>query len=199
MPYRLTFLLYLFLFLNARAQPSDTLSVDSLLRRQNPQLASLAEPGRPYLVLDVIGLLGGFQRHRFFRGQEIKFRYEGRRFKEPIYSLTDTSLALVIENPDNLLREVRHFRLDRIQRVYLKRQIPFVTQGAYFLPIAGALFLAADFVNPKDMAGNGRFITSNEALLISGALAGLGWVCGRLSNPSYRINRNHRLRVLRSR
>jgi len=169
------------------AQPADTLSPDALFR-QNPQLAALSQRGTHYLVLDRNSALG-FQRLRFFTGQTLSFRYaDGHRYKNRLRAISDTSFALVVENPNNFLDELRHFRLDRVERVFTTRRLPFISQGTYMLPLAGGVFLLADVTNSG--------FVNTGALFTSGALALLGGVCYRLTHGRISINQANRLRAL---
>ncbi|WP_128543934.1 hypothetical protein [Larkinella soli] len=179
--------------LTLRAQ-TDTLSIDSLMIRQRSPYAALIRPGQKYLALDVIGGIGGFRRYRYFPGEEIRFRYNGRKYREPLYAVTDTSLALVLEDPNTFLPETIHFRLDRIEKIYMNRQIPFITQGTYLFPIAGTLFFLADVINVS--RAERRLVADPRALKAPAVLFALGAICYKMSFPRYRINKNHRLKVL---
>jgi hypothetical protein len=173
---------------------SDTLSVDSLMIKQKSPYLGMIKPGQKYLALDVMSGLGGFQRHRYFPNEEIKFRYEGKKYKDRIYGVTDSTIMLVLEDPNTFLPETIHFRLDRIEKVYVNRQIPFISQGAYLLPIAGALFFIADVVNVSRMEK--QLAADSRALKAPAVMIALGAICYKVSFPRYRINKNHRLKVL---
>ncbi|GAB3325766.1 hypothetical protein GCM10027299_24290 [Larkinella ripae] len=185
--------LLLFLAFFAYAQ-TDTLSVDSLMIRQKSPYVALLKPGQKYLALDVTGRMGGFQRHRFFPNEEVKFRYKGQKYRESLYGVTDSTLMLILENPNTFLDEVVHFRLDQIEKVYVNRQIPFITQGTYLFPIAGTLFFVADVVN---LSRQQKQLTADaRALRAPGVMFALGAICYKLSFPRYRINKNNRLKVM---
>ncbi|WP_266366960.1 hypothetical protein [Tellurirhabdus rosea] len=173
--------------LAASAQTTDSSAVDSLPRQRDPELAALSRRGSRYLALDR-NSVGGFQRFRFYTGQTISFRYsDGRRYKDRIHAITDTSFALIVENRNNFLDEIRHFRLDRVERIYTPRPIPFVSQGTYLLPLAGGVFLLADVVNSG--------FVNDGALITAGTLAVLGGICYRLTNLRIPVNKNNRLRA----
>ncbi|MGV3560845.1 hypothetical protein [Larkinella arboricola] len=183
----------LFLVQPLQAQ-SDTLSVDSLMIRQKSPYAAMIIPGQKYLALDVMGRLGSFRRHRFFPNEEIKFRYNGRKYREKIYQVTDSSLVLILEDPNTFLDEAVHFRIDRIEKIYVNRQIPFISQGTYLFPIAGTLFFVADVVNVSRREK--QLTADTRALKAPAVLYALSFVCYKLSFPRYRINESHRLKVL---
>ncbi|MFD1142926.1 hypothetical protein ACFQ4C_17505 [Larkinella insperata] len=173
---------------------SDTLSVDSLMIKQRSPYAAMIKPGQKYLALDVMGRFGGFHRHRFFPNEEIKFRYEGRKYREKIYQVTDSSLVLILEDPNTFLDEAVHFRIDRIEKIYINRQIPFVTQGTYLFPIAGTVFFIADVINTSRREQ--QLTADTRALKAPAVMFGLAAICYKLSFPRYRINQNHQLKVL---
>jgi hypothetical protein len=64
------------------------------------------------------------------------------------------------------------------------------------LPLAGLIFVAADFINPG-MDGQ-RFTTDSQAVAIGGAFVGTGLICYKLSFTNPRIRRNNRLKVLQT-
>ncbi|MGA0556829.1 hypothetical protein ACO2Q8_09280 [Larkinella sp. VNQ87] len=185
---------FLLLLVQTLCAQSDTLSVDSLMIKQKSPYVALLKPGQKYLALDVTGRIGGFQRHRFFPNEEIKFKYDGKKYREPIYGVTDTTLMLILEDPNTFLPETVHFRLDKIEKIYVNRQIPFITQGTYLFPIAGTLFFVADVVNVSRQEK--RLAADTRALRVPAVLIALGAICYKLSFPRYRINKNNRLKVL---
>lgn len=166
---------------------------------QNPKYAALLRPGR-YLALDANNLLR-FRRYRFFEGDEIRFkaRTDGSRYRAPLYAVTDSSFSVAVLNEIMNRQEQVSFRFNDVQKVYIDRRIPWVTAGSFILPLAGVVFMVADFVNPKALDGrSGRFIFDSSTLVPAGALIGTGAVCYKLSFPRYRINKNNRLRALRT-
>ncbi|MFC5408750.1 hypothetical protein ACFPMF_05495 [Larkinella bovis] len=173
---------------------TDTLSIDSLMIKQKSPYVALLKPGQKYLTLDVTGRLGGFQRHRFFPNEEIKFRYKGRKYRETLYAVTDSTLILILEDPNTFLDEAVHFPLSKIEKIYVNRQIPFITQGTYLFPIAGTLFFVADVVNLS--RAEKRLTADARALKAPAVMMALGAICYKLSFPLYKINKNNRLKVL---
>ena len=184
-----------FLLLSYASQAqSDTLSIDSLMIRQKSPYVAMIRPGQKYLVLDVMGRLGGFHRYRYFPNEEIKFRYKGKKYREPVYGVTDSTLMLILEDPNTFLPETVHFRIDQIEKVYVNRQIPFITHGTYLFPIAGTLFFMADVINLS--RSEKKLAADSRALRAPAVMIALGAICYKMSYPRYRINKNHRLKVL---
>ncbi|GAB3900801.1 hypothetical protein GCM10028803_24340 [Larkinella knui] len=194
MIHRLLVSVLLLFFVHSVEAQSDTLSVDSLMIKQKSPYAAMIRPGQKYLALDVMGRLGGFRRYRYFPNEEIKFRYNGKKYREPLYGVTDTTLMLILEDPNTFLPETVHFRIDKIQKVYVNRQIPFITQGTYIFPIAGTLFFLADVINVS--RSEKRLVADSRALKAPAVMIALGAICYKVSYPRYRINKNHRLKVL---
>lgn len=152
-----------------------------------------------YLALDVSGPFGGFHRYRFQEGDRFSFRArtDGDRYHEPLYAVTDSTFSLSMMNEVMNRPDVLAFRLPDVQKVYVNRRVPFVSAGAVMLPLAGLVFIIADFVNPKAGDGkSGRFVFDSRSLIPGGALMALGGLCYKLSYPRYTVNKNHRLRVL---
>lgn len=190
MPIVLRFLLTcLLLSTFARAQPRDTLTTEQLLQRRGTAYAALLRPSR-YLALDVTPALGGFRRYRLFEGDEIQFKARGERYRETLYAVSDSTFTVLVANEVMNRDEPVTFRLDEVQRIYLSRRIPFVTAAGNLFPIAGGVYVLASLLNQNFLA--------ERVLPVGGALALSGLVFNRLSNPRYRINKNHRLRVLRT-
>ncbi|GAB3920667.1 hypothetical protein [Larkinella terrae] len=182
------------LFIHSVQAQSDTLTVDSLMIKQKSPYLGMIKPGQKYIALDIMGGLGGFRRYRYFPNEEIKFRYKGKKYKEPVYGVTDSTLILILEDPNTFLPETVHFRLDRIEKVYVNRHIPFITEGTYLFPIAGVLFFVADVVN---VSRQEKQLTADpRALKAPAVLLALGAICYKVSFPRYKINKNHRLKVL---
>ncbi|GAA4395708.1 hypothetical protein GCM10023187_02960 [Nibrella viscosa] len=185
------------LAVQAQNLPADPAGSRSL--SQNPKYAVLMRPGR-YLALDANNLFR-FRRYRFFQGDEFRFksRTDGTRYNDPLYAVGDSTFSIAVLNEIMNRQEQLSFRLNDVQKVYIDRRIPWVTAGSFILPLAGVVFVIADFVNPRALDGRtGRFIFDNRSLVPAGALVGAGAVCYKLSFPRYRINKNNRLRVLRT-
>jgi len=184
--------------LSAQAQ-TDSLSADpNALPRGNAYPARVGDQPQKYVALDVAGKMGSYQRYRFFTNQNIKFRYrpDGRKYNGKIVAVTDSSFGFATENFMTLRPDVVHYRIDDVKKVYLTRQIPFVTAGAFMLPLAGVVFFLADVVNGS--RGEGHLTANPRALVTTGALIGVGGVCYKLSFPRYSINKNHRLRIMQT-
>lgn len=190
MRFRNCLFLALFLITSvARAQPRDTLTTEQLLQRRGTAYAALLRPSR-YLALDVNHTLGGFHRYRFFEGDEIHFKAQGQKYREQLYDVTDSTFSILMANEVMNRDEPVTFRLGDIERFYLHRRIPFVTAAGNLFPIAGAVYLIADVVNQGGLYSN--------ALPVVGTLVLSGVLFNRLSNPRYKLNKNHRLKVLRT-
>lgn len=173
----------------ALAQPRDTLTTEQLLQRRGTAYSALLRPSR-YLALDVNHTLGGFHRYRFFEGDEIHFKAQGQKYREQLYDVTDSTFSVLMANEVMNRDEPVTFRFTDIQRFYLHRRIPFVTAAGNLFPIAGAVYLIADVVNQGGLYQN--------VLPVVGTLVLSGVLFNRLSNPRFKLNKNHRLKVLRT-
>lgn len=171
------------------AQPQDTLTTEQLLQRRGTAYSALLRPSR-YLALDVNHILGGFRRYRFFVGDEMHFKARDEKYREELYDVTDSTFSVLIANEVMNRDEPVTFRLDEIQTVYLHRRIPFITAAGTLFPIAGGVYLLADVINNRGFYSN--------TLPVVGTLAGSGILFHIISNPHVRINKNHRLKVLRT-
>ncbi len=183
------FLAYFLFTFAARAQPRDTLTTEQLLQRRGTAYSALLRPSR-YLALDVNHTLGGFHRYRFFEGDEVHFKARDQKYREQLYAVTDSTFSVLVANEVMNRDEPVTFRLSEIQRFYLHRRIPFVTAAGNLFPIAGAVYLLADVINQRGLYRN--------ALPVVGTLVVSGLLFNRLSNPRFRLNKNHRLKVLRT-
>lgn len=173
----------------AYAQPQDTLSTEELLQRKGGSYAALLRPSR-YLALDVNHTLGGFRRYRFFQGDEIHFKARGETYREQLYDVSDSTLTILMANEVMNRDEPVSFRLNEVQTIMIHRRIPFVTAAGTIFPIAGGVYLLADVVNNRGFYSNTLPVVGT--LVVSGILFHL------ISNPHIRINKNHRLKVLRT-
>ena len=171
------------------AQPRDTLTTEQLLQRKGTAYTALLRPSR-YLALDVNHTLGGFHRYRFFQGDEIHFKAGGQKHREQLYDITDSTFSVLMANEVMNRDEPVTFRFADVQRFYLHRRIPFVTAAGNVFPIAGAVYLIADVVNQRGFYTNTLPVVGS--LVLSGVLFHI------LSNPHVRLNKNHRLKVLRT-
>lgn len=186
---RLLILSFLFAGHYALAQPTDTLTTEQLLQRKGTAFTALLRPSR-YLALDVNHVIGGFQRYRFFVGDELHFKSGGEKYREELYDVTDSTFSVLMANQVMNRDEPVTFRFDDVQKVYLHRRIPFITAAGTLFPIAGGVYLLADVVNNRGFYSNTLPVVGT--LVLSGALFHI------ISNPHIRINKNHRLKVLRT-
>ncbi|MFD2934612.1 hypothetical protein [Spirosoma flavum] len=182
-------LVFVFIGQYAIAQPQDTLTTEQLLQRKGPAYSALIRPSR-YLAFDVNHLLGGFQRYRFFIGDEIHFKARDEKYREEVYDVTDSTFSVLMANQVMNRDEPVTFRVDEVQKIYLHRRIPFITAAGTLFPIAGGVYLLADVIN------NRGFYTNT--LPVVGTLVLSGLLFHVISNPHIRINKNHRLKVLRT-
>jgi hypothetical protein len=187
--YRLLLLFIVLITHDSWAQPRDTLTSEQLLQRKGPSYTALLRPSK-YLALDVNHTLGGFRRYRFFVGDELHFKARGEKYREEIYDISDSTFSVLMANEVMNRDEPVTFRFDEIQRIFLHRRIPFVTAAGTLFPIAGGVYLLADVVNNRGFYTNTLPVVGT--LVVSGALFHL------ISNPHVRINKNHRLKVLRT-
>ncbi|WP_223834189.1 hypothetical protein [Spirosoma profusum] len=181
--------LIVFTTLIAPAQPRDTLTTEQLLQRKGTSYLALLRPSR-YLAFDVNHTLGGFRRYRFFQGDEVHFKANREKYREELYDVSDSTFSILMANEVMNRDEPVTFKLKDVQKVYLHRRIPFVTAAGTLFPLAGGVYMLADFIN------NGQL--NRNVLPVTGALVLSGVLFHWLSNPHIRVNKNHRLRVLRT-
>ncbi|AEI50715.1 hypothetical protein [Runella slithyformis] len=192
--------LYLLLFTAATIGSSyaqEILSDTELFLKQNPRYQTYLQNEGRYLVLDVYRP-GQIRRHRFYAGDELVFKIKGQRkmIRENITSVSDSSFTFTQFN--EILNEHIHteVRLSNVRKIRIYRRIPWVTQGAYMLPVAGGIFLISDtFIYQGGLEFGIQF--TPESALIGGGIASLGFLCKRLSFPTYHVGGRHRLHVLR--
>ncbi|GAB3028460.1 hypothetical protein [Spirosoma pulveris] len=182
-------LVFVFIGSCAIAQPQDTLTTEQLLQRKGTAFAALIRPTR-YLALDVNHVIGGFRRYRFFVGDELHFKAGNEKYREQLYDVTDSTFSVLMANQVMNRDEPVTFRFDDVQMVYLNRRIPFITAAGTLFPIAGGVYLLADIVNNRGFYSN--------TLPVVGTLVLSGLLFHTISNPHIRINKNHRLKVLRT-
>ncbi len=178
--------------------PGKALSSEDLFLKGEKSNRVFTRSDERYLVLDHTPMIGGFHRYRFFPGDAIRFRLDGQstRFHEEIYSVSDSSFTFVFINEAAGRMEYREVPLKLLRKVKTYRRIPFITEGAFMLPLAGLVFIGADFFN-KGIDGQ-RFTTDQTSLLIGGGIMATGLICYKLSFSSLRINKNSRLKVLKT-
>lgn len=178
--------------------PAKALSSEDLFLKQNQNMRAFTKPGQRYLILDSTPLLGGFHRYRYFPGDQIRFRITGESttFHEEIFSVTDSSFTFALVNEAAGRMEYREIPLHMIKKVKAFRRIPWVTEGGFMLPLAGLVYIGADFFN-KGIDGQ-RFTTDTQSLMVGGAIMATGFLCYKLSFSSIKIRRNSRLKVLQT-
>ena len=177
-------------------EPAQRPSIDTL-----PTEAGQARPAtrNRYLAIDATGMFGRFRRYRIFPGETMAFRarLDGDKYRYPLTAVSDTAFTIAFQNELYDQPQALSFPVKDVQRVYLKRRIPFVTELGYLLPAAGIIFIAADFVNPRSLDGRtGRFRFDRKSLVPGGLLLLGGAVCYKISRRTYTINDRHRLKVM---
>jgi len=178
--------------------PAKALTSEELFLKQNENKRVFTTAGQRYLILDASPLIGSFHRYRYFLGDRIRFRVKenSNHFNEEIYSVSDSSFTFLLVNEVARRMEGQEIELKNISRIKTSRRIPWVTEGAFLLPIAGLVYVGADFFN-KGIDGQ-RFTTDRSALVVGGALAATGFLCYKLSFSSVRINGRNRIKVLQT-
>ncbi|MCE7066872.1 hypothetical protein [Dyadobacter sp. CY326] len=172
------------------------LSSEELFLKQSTTNRVIASPGQKYLVLDASPTIGGFHRYRFFPGDNIKFRMHNEtiRFNETIASVTDSSFSIAIINEAVGRMDYQEILLKDIRLMKVSRRIPFVSQLAPLLPLAGLIYIGADFFNKG--IDNKRYTTDASSLFVGGAFMAAGFVCYKLTFSSLKINSKNKLKVL---
>ncbi|WP_439583991.1 hypothetical protein [Dyadobacter bucti] len=176
--------------------PKKALSGEELFLKQSNTNRIIATPGQKYLVLDASPVIGGFHRYRFFPGDNIKFRMENEtiRFNETIASVSDSSFSIAIINEAVNRMDYQEILLKDVRLMKVSRRIPFISQLAPILPLAGLIYIGADFFNRG--VDNKRFTTDSSSLIVGGALMAAGFVCYKLTFSSLKINGRNKLKVL---
>lgn len=170
------------------------LTSEALFLRNQGNKNISGSAGQKYLALDAAPRVGRFRRYRFFPGDQIKFRMNNEkiRFKSTIASISDSSFTITNEATGKM--DLREIRLKEISMVKVSRRIPFVTEASYYFPIAGLLYIGADFINKG--VDDKRFTTDGSAFIVGGALMAAGIVCYKLSSATIRINDRNKLKVM---
>ena len=178
--------------------PSKALTSEELFLKKNENRRLFTRAGQRYLILDASPLIGRFHRYRYFPGEHIRFRIKGEstRFNEEMYSVSDSSFTFLLVNEAARRMESREISLKDINRIKTFRRIPWVTEGSVLLPIAGLVYVAADFFN-KGIDGQ-RFTTDTQSLVVGGALAATGFLCYKLSFASVKINGRNHIKILQT-
>ena len=184
------------LFAQDHYDRAKALSSEELFQKNSSANRVIAQPGQKYLVLDASPVIGGFHRYRFFPGDQIKFRMKNEtiRFNETIAAVTDSSFTIATVNDAVGRTEYQEIPLKEVRLLKVSRRIPFVTQAAPLLPLAGLIYIGADFFNRG--IDNKRFTTDASSIAVGGTLIAAGFICYKLSFSSLRINGKNKLKVL---
>ena len=177
-------------------EPPQKMVVDTL-----PTEAGQVRPisKNRYLAIDATGMFGRFRRYRILPGETMAFRAksDGEKYRYPLTAVSDTAFTIAFQNELYDQPQPLSFSVADVKRVYMKRRIPFVTELGYLLPVAAAVFLIADFVNPRSLNGStGRFQFDQKSLVPGGLMLLGGAVCFKLSRRTYTVNDRHRLKVM---
>lgn len=178
--------------------PAKALTSEELFLKNNENKRVFTKAGQRYLILDASPLVGAFHRYRYFPGDPIRFRIKGEstRYNEEIYSVSDSSFTFLLVNQAARRMESREISLKEINRIKTFRRIPWVTEGSILLPLAGLVYIGADFFN-RGIDGQ-RFTTDTPTLIVGGALAATGFLCYKLSFSSVKINGRNHIKVLQT-
>lgn len=175
---------------------AKALSSEEVFLKSNPVNRIISQPGQKYLVLDSSPTIGSFHRYRFFPGDQIKFRMKNEtiRFNEPIAGLTDSTITIAIVNEAAVRMDYQDIPLKEIKLIKTYKRIPFISQMAPIFPLAGLLYVGADFFNRG--VDNKRFTTDGSTIAIGGAFVIAGIISYKLTFSSLKINKKNRLKVL---
>ncbi|MEO6284990.1 MAG: hypothetical protein ABIN80_15750 [Dyadobacter sp.] len=176
--------------------PKKALTSEELFLKQGNTNRVIATPGQKYLVLDASPVIGGFHRYRFFPGDNIKFRMHNEtiRFNETVASVTDSSFSIAVINEAIGRMDYQEILLKDVRLMKVSKRIPFISQLAPILPLAGLIYIGADFFNKG--VDNKRYTTDTSSLVVGGALMAAGYVCYKLTFSSLKINGRNKLKVL---
>jgi len=175
----------------------ESLESDELLiKTKGTRLVT--QPGERYLVVDHSSFFGGYHRYRYFPGENIRFRLKEStiKFNERIGMITDTTFTFVLINDAIGRMEHREVALSDIRMIKTTRNIPWVTQGSFMLPLAGLIYVGADFFN-KGIDGK-RFTTDAPTLWVGGILASTGFICYKFSFHNIRMGKKNQIKVLQT-
>lgn len=178
--------------------PAKALSSEELFLKQQQNSRAFTKPGERYLVLDASPMLGSFHRFRYFTGDQIRFSAKGLSGKQrkEVYTITDSSFTFAYVDEAARSMKSREVLLKDVRRIKTYRRIPWVTEGAVLLPLAGLIFIGADFFNKG--IDDKRFTTDTQALVVGGVLAATGFVCYKLSFASVRVNGRNRVKIMKT-
>ncbi len=196
-------ILFLFSLLSLQGVSQDAynrleaLESDELLIKQKGTRL-VTKPGERYLIVDHSSFFGGYQRYRYFPGENIRFRLKDSRtkFNERIGTITDTTFTFVLVNEAIGRMEHREVALGDLRMIKTTNRIPWVSEGSFMLPLAGLIYMGADFFN-KGIDGR-RFTTDPQTLWIGGGLIATGLVCYKFTFHSIKLGKKNNIRVLQT-
>ncbi len=176
--------------------PSKALSPEELFLKQNGTNRIISKPGLKYLALDASPVIGGFHRYRFFPGDNMKFRMKNEtiRFNETIAGISDSTFTIGVLNEAAGRMDYQAIPLTEVKLIKVERRIPFVSQAAIYFPLAGLIYIGADFFNKG--IDNKRFTTDASSLLVGGAFIVSGIFCYKMTFSSLKMNKKNKLKVL---
>ncbi len=175
---------------------AKALSSEEVFLKSNPVNRIITQPGQKYLILDSSPTLGVFHRYRFFPGDLLKFRMKNEtiRFNEPIAGLTDSTLTIATINEAAVRMDYQIIPLKEIKLVKTYKRIPFISQMAPIFPLAGLLYVGADFFNRG--VDNKRFTTDGSTIAVGGAFVIAGIISYKLTFSTLKINKKNKLKVI---
>jgi hypothetical protein len=178
--------------------PTKTLSSEELLLKKEASNRVFTQAGQRYLVMDANPIMGSPLRVRFFTGDNIKFKVRGKAgyISESIAEMTDSTFSIAVIKQAEQRMYFQPILFTQVRRVKKHRRIPWVSEGAILLPLAGVIYAAADFVNPG--VDGKRWTTDTGAAWVSGSLFAAGFICYKFSFPSYKIGERNRLKTLQT-
>jgi len=194
------FILFILGSLPAWAQdnydPRKALSSEELFLKQSNDNRVVGAPGQKYLVLDASPVIGGFHRYRFFPGDNIKFRMKNEtiKFNETIANVTDSAFSIAVINEALGQMTYQSIPLKEIKLIKTHRRIPFISQAATLLPLAGLIYIGADFFNRG--IDNKRYTTDTSTIIVGGAIMATGFICYKMTFSTLKINGRNKLKIL---
>jgi hypothetical protein len=176
--------------------PRKALSSEELFLKQGNDNRVVGAPGQKYLVLDASPVIGGFHRYRFFPGDNIKFRMKNEtiKFNETIANVTDSAFSIAVINEALGQMTYQSIPLKEIKLIKTHRRIPFISQAATLLPLAGLIYIGADFFNRG--IDNKRYTTDTSTIIVGGAIMATGFVCYKMTFSTLKINGRNKLKIL---
>jgi hypothetical protein len=176
--------------------PKKALSSEELFLKQGSDNRVVGAPGQKYLVLDASPVIGGFHRYRFFPGDNIKFRMKNEtiKFNETIANVTDSAFSIAVINEALGQMTYQSIPLKEIKLIKTHRRIPFISQAATLLPLAGLIYIGADFFNRG--IDNKRYTTDTSTIIVGGAIMATGFVCYKMTFSTLKINGRNKLKIL---